>query len=41
MEDNFIADSMVIHIERKIANTFTIDSSIEDFKSLKERRALF
>ncbi|XP_019438936.1 PREDICTED: zinc finger MYM-type protein 1-like [Lupinus angustifolius] len=39
MEDEFLADNMVIYIEKEIAETFTSDSIIDEFKSLKERRA--
>ncbi|XP_019442247.1 PREDICTED: zinc finger MYM-type protein 1-like [Lupinus angustifolius] len=39
MEDEFLADNMVIYIEKEIAETFTSDSIIGEFKSLKERRA--
>ncbi|XP_021849310.1 uncharacterized protein [Spinacia oleracea] len=40
MEDEFLADSLVIYIERKLAKTYSIKSIIDDFKLLKERRAL-
>ena len=39
MEDKFLANSMVIYIEREIGESFSFDSIIDDFKSLKERRA--
>ena len=39
MEDEFLANSMVIYIEREIAESFNSNLIIEDFKSLKERRA--
>ncbi|XP_029148336.1 uncharacterized protein [Arachis hypogaea] len=38
MEDDFLADSLVIYIEKEIAEKFSSDSIIEDFKSLKTRR---
>ena len=38
MEDEFLASTMIIYIERDIATSFSFDSIIEDFKSLKERR---
>jgi len=41
MEAEFLASTMVIYIERDSTTTFSFDSIIEDFKSLKERiRAL-
>ncbi|XP_021768819.1 uncharacterized protein LOC110733079 [Chenopodium quinoa] len=40
MEDEFLADSLVISIERKISKSFSTKSIIDDFKLLKERRAL-
>ena len=40
MSDDFLADSLVIYIERQIAKTYTVNEIIEDFKVLKERRAL-
>ncbi|XP_057453425.1 TMV resistance protein N-like [Lotus japonicus] len=39
MEADYLADSMIVHIERDIATSFSSDSLIDDFKSLKERRA--
>ena len=39
MEDEFLADCMVVYIERDIAESFDTDSIIEDFYSLKNRRA--
>ena len=39
MEDEFLANSLVIYIEREIAESFSSDLIIDDFKSLKERRA--
>ncbi|XP_025682376.1 uncharacterized protein [Arachis hypogaea] len=38
MEDDFLADSLVIYIEKEIAEKFSSNSIIEDFKSLKIRR---
>ena len=40
MSDDFLADSLVILIERQIAKTYIVNEIIEDFKELKERRAL-
>ncbi|XP_074304399.1 uncharacterized protein LOC141639109 [Silene latifolia] len=41
MEDKFLVDSLVIYIEREISKSFSIESIIDDFKSLKDRRVLF
>ena len=38
MEAEFLASTMIIYIERNIATSFSSDSIIEDFKSLKERK---
>ena len=38
MDDEFLADSLVLYIEREIAETFSTDSIIDDFYSLKHRR---
>ena len=38
METEFLASTVIIYIERDIATSFSSDSIIEDFKSLKERR---
>ncbi|KAK4369990.1 hypothetical protein RND71_009465 [Anisodus tanguticus] len=39
MENEFLADNMMVYIEKEIAESFSSDSIINDFKSLKERRA--
>lgn len=36
MEADFLADSMTVHIEREIAESFSSDSIIDDFKSLRK-----
>ena len=38
--ENFLVDSIVIYIERQIAKTNIANEIIDDFKVLKERRAL-
>ena len=38
MDAEFLASTMIIYIERDIATSFSSDSIIEDFKSLKERK---
>ncbi|XP_058755986.1 uncharacterized protein LOC131629208 [Vicia villosa] len=40
MEANFLGDSMMIHIEREIAANIDSETIIDDFKLLKDRRAL-
>ncbi|XP_057431672.1 uncharacterized protein LOC130724460 [Lotus japonicus] len=39
MGGDFLADSMVVYIEREIASIFSSDSIMDAFKSMKERRA--
>ena len=39
MEDDFLADYLVVYIEKEIAEYFNTDKIIDDFYSLKERRA--
>ena len=41
MKDEFLAYNLVVNIEREIAKTFSSDSILEDFVSLKECRAHF
>ena len=36
MEDEFLIDSLVVHIERDIVENFDFDSIIDDFKSLND-----
>jgi len=38
MKAKFLASTIIIYIERDIATSFSFDSIIEDFKSLKKRR---
>ncbi|CAL1356546.1 unnamed protein product [Linum trigynum] len=40
MNDDFLADNLVIFIEREIAETFNLDAILSDFNDLKERRVL-
>ncbi|XP_004497270.1 uncharacterized protein [Cicer arietinum] len=40
MEANFLADNMAVYIEREIAASISSESIIDDFKLIKERRAL-
>ncbi|KAK2638154.1 hypothetical protein Ddye_025949 [Dipteronia dyeriana] len=41
IEDDFLTNSLIIYIEREIAEKLNIDSIIDDFRYLKERRVLF
>ena len=41
MEDDFLMDSMILYIEKEIAAKFGIESIIDDFQDLKERRVPF
>ncbi|KAD5317982.1 hypothetical protein E3N88_17928 [Mikania micrantha] len=39
MSDDYLANNLVIYIEKKIAENFDSESIIDEFKNLKERRA--
>jgi hypothetical protein len=39
MEDDFLANYLIVHIVKEIAERFTIDMIIDDLYSMKERRA--
>jgi hypothetical protein len=39
MEDDFLTNYLIVYIEKEIAERFTIDMIIDDFYSMKERRA--
>ena len=41
MENDFLTDSLMLYIEKDIASTFSLDSIVDDFEDLKERRVLF
>ena len=41
MEDEFLSDNLVVYIEKEIAENFTTDSILNDFRSLKERMLQF
>ncbi|KAL7150065.1 hypothetical protein ABFS83_05G083300 [Erythranthe nasuta] len=41
MNDEFLGDSMLLHIEREIVDTFSTDSMIDELYSLKHRKAQF
>ena len=38
MDDDFIADSLVLYIEKDIAKLFSLDSILDDFNNVRERR---
>jgi len=38
MNDDFLANYMIVYIEKEIAKRFTIDMIIDDFYSMKEQR---
>jgi hypothetical protein len=39
MEDDFLVNYLIVYIEKEIVERFTIDMIIDDFYSMKERRA--
>ncbi|XP_065621325.1 uncharacterized protein LOC112010965 [Quercus suber] len=41
MEDDFLTNSLMLYIEKDIASTFSLDSIVDDFEDLKERRVPF
>ena len=41
MENDFLTNSLMLYIENDIAWTFSLDSIIDDFENLKERRVPF
>jgi hypothetical protein len=38
MDDEFLANNLVVYIEREIAESFNSDSILDDFASLRDRR---
>ena len=38
MEDEFLADNMIVYIEKEIAGNFTIEMRMDEFYSMKNRR---
>ena len=38
MEDEFLADNMIVYIEKEIARNFTIEMIMDEFYSMKNRR---
>ena len=41
MENDFLTDSLLLYIEKDIVSTFSLDSIVDDFEDLKERRVSF
>ncbi|KAM6553414.1 hypothetical protein CsatB_014176 [Cannabis sativa] len=41
MEDEFLSDCLLVYIEKEIAKKFSIDSLIDDFRDMQERRSVF
>ena len=41
MKNDFLMDSLMLYIENDIISTFSLDSIIDDFEDLKERRIPF
>jgi hypothetical protein len=39
MKDDFLANYLIVYIEKEITERFTIDMIIDDFYYMKERRA--
>ena len=38
IEDEFLADNMIVYIEKEIAGNFTIEMIMDEFYSMKNRR---
>ena len=38
MEDEFLADKMIVYIEKEIAGNFTVEMIMDEFYSMKNRR---
>ena len=41
MGDEFLSDNLVLYIEKEIADTFSLDSVLDDFNDVGKRRARF
>jgi hypothetical protein len=41
MEDDFLANGLVLYIERKIAENFDLDSILDDFVLIKDHKVQF
>ena len=38
MDDEFLADNMIVYIKKEIAENFTIEMIMDEFYSMKNRR---
>jgi hypothetical protein len=38
MEDEFLADNLVVYIEKEIAKNFTVEMIMDEFYSMKDHR---
>ena len=41
MEDEFLTDSLIMYIEREIVEKLSIESIVNEFRDMKERRIPF
>ena len=41
MKNDFLMNSLMLYIEKDIVSTFSLDSIVDDFEDLKERRVPF
>ena len=41
MDDDFLTDTLITYIERDIANKISMESVINDFRDMKERKVGF
>jgi len=41
MDDEFLADNLVVYIEREISESFNSDLILDDYVSLRERKMQF
>ncbi|CAH9134047.1 unnamed protein product [Cuscuta epithymum] len=41
MEDEYLTDCLLVYIEKQIAKKFSVDSLIDDFRDMQERRSKF
>jgi hypothetical protein len=41
MEDEFLANNLIIYIEKEISESFSLDLILDDFVSLRSRRMQF
>ena len=41
MENDFLADNMIVHIEKELAENYDADSIIKEFGAIRQRRVQF